>query len=71
MCEMIIDVPENWKAFYLDVAERMKADPAKFWGKYFTNWLKSAMDDNPDWLFSNLQKELMKKHGITKDGEIP
>jgi len=67
MVEMVIDVPENWRAFLLDVADRFKEEPAKYWGEYFTEGLMSGMEGDRDYLFCNLQMEMMKEHGIKCD----
>jgi hypothetical protein len=65
MTEMVIEVPENWRAFLQDVAERMKEEPAKYWGDYFVDHLKNAMEGDRYWLFCNMQVELVEKHGLT------
>lgn len=65
MAEMVIEVPENWKAFFQDVAERMKETPEKYWGGYLVRHLNTAIHDDDYWIFCNLQRDLMKKHSIT------
>ena len=65
MAEMVIEVPENWIAFFQDVAERMKEEPAKYWGNYLVTHYRTAMHDDHDWVFGGLQRELIVTHGLT------
>ena len=70
MVKMEIEVPENWRNFLLDFAERMKEDPSVYWGNYFVlEHLKTAMHDDNHWLTYNLQDALVEKHGITLEEE--
>ncbi len=65
MAELIIEVPENWKAFLQDVAEHMKKDSSEYWGEYLVDHLSIAMHDDDGWIFGNLQGELVQTHGLS------
>jgi hypothetical protein len=68
LVKMEIEIPENWKPFLDDVAGHMRETPEGYWGQYLINHLRGALHDDNEWLFGNLQENLVKKHGIAIRG---
>jgi hypothetical protein len=64
MVTIKIKVPENWKAFLIDVAKRHKEEPAALWGQVLTESVQSGIECDSHYLLFNMPEELVEKYGL-------